>query len=97
MYKTEDIHSLSDFVRNTRRHIDRLRETKRPEILTVNGSAELVVQDAEAYQELLDKLDEAETLLALEEAEADIARGDVTPASIALPRLRKRLGLPARR
>lgn len=50
MIDVRDIYSLTDFQRNTRRHIKRLRRTGRPVVLTVNGAAELVVQDAEAYQ-----------------------------------------------
>ena len=57
---TEDIHSLTDFKRQTKEHIDRLKCTGRPEVLTVNGKAELVVQDARAYQKLLDALKQAE-------------------------------------
>jgi hypothetical protein len=54
MIDVRDIHSLSSFQRKTRDHIRRLRRTGRPEVLTVNGKAELVVQDAEAYQDLVD-------------------------------------------
>jgi len=57
MIKLEDIRSLTDFQRNTREHIERLKRTGRPEVLTVNGQAELVVQDAAAYQRLVDELD----------------------------------------
>jgi hypothetical protein len=45
-----DIRSLSDFKRNTVDLLDRLRKTGHPMVLTINGKAELVVQDAEAYQ-----------------------------------------------
>ena len=41
-----DIRSLSDFKRNTVELLDRLRQTGHPLVLTVNGRAELVVQDA---------------------------------------------------
>lgn len=54
MFRVADIFSLSDFQRRTREHIRRLRETGRPEVLTVNGRAELVVYDAETYQEIAD-------------------------------------------
>jgi PHD/YefM family antitoxin component YafN of YafNO toxin-antitoxin module len=57
MFKVADIFSLSDFQRRTREHIRRLRETGRPEVLTVNGRAELVVYDAETYQEIADDLE----------------------------------------
>src|SRR5215203_2250476 len=52
-----DIRSLSDFKRNTVELLDRLRKTRHPLVLTINGKAELVVQDAEAYQALLDRVD----------------------------------------
>ncbi len=50
-----DITSLSNFQRHTREFLQRLQETGRPVVLTVNGKAEFVVQDAEAYQRLLDR------------------------------------------
>lgn len=55
--RPEDIGSLTDFARNTRAHLDRLRRTGRPELLTVNGMAEVVVQNAAAYQRLIESLE----------------------------------------
>jgi hypothetical protein len=52
----EDITSLSNFQRNTRDFLQRLQETRRPLILTVNGKAELIVQDAASYQKVLNRL-----------------------------------------
>ena len=43
------VHSLTDFLRNHKAHLERLKETRMPEVLTVNGRAEVVVLDAEAY------------------------------------------------
>jgi len=48
-----DIRSPSDFKRNTVELLDRLRKTGHPLVLTINGKAEVVVQDAGAYQTLL--------------------------------------------
>lgn len=96
MFKTHDIYSISDFTRNSRDHADRLRATRRPEILTVNGTAELVVQNADAYQELLDRLDEFQTLRALDEAADEIDRGDGVDATEMMTRLRERLGVRER-
>ena len=45
MIQLADIHSLSDFQRNTKEHLQRLKRSGRPEVLTVNGKAEVVVQD----------------------------------------------------
>ncbi len=57
MIKTEDIGSLTDFARNTKAHLQRLRRTGRPELLTVNGKAVVVVQNAAAYQRLIESLE----------------------------------------
>ena len=48
MINLKDIHSLSDFQRNVRAYVEHLRETGRPQVLTVHGQAELVVQHAES-------------------------------------------------
>ena len=58
MIKPEDIGSLTDFARNTKSHLKRLKRTGRPELLTVNGKAEVVVQNATAYQRLIEELEE---------------------------------------
>jgi len=50
MIRPEDIGSLTDFSRNTKAHLKRLKRTGRPELLTVNGKAEVVVQNASAYE-----------------------------------------------
>ena len=52
MFNTGDIHTVSDFNRKSAEHISRLKDTKRPEILTVNGKPAVVVQDAAAYEEM---------------------------------------------
>jgi PHD/YefM family antitoxin component YafN of YafNO toxin-antitoxin module len=56
----KDIRPLTDFLRNTKSHTARLKKTKSPMVLTVNGSASLIVQDAETYQQLRDRINELE-------------------------------------
>jgi prevent-host-death family protein len=51
---TSDIQSLTTFRRSSGDFMKQLKKTKRPVVLTVNGKAAAVVQDAEAYQRLLD-------------------------------------------
>jgi hypothetical protein len=51
-----DILSLTDFQRAAKQHISRLRRTGKAQVLTVNGAAALVVQDAKGYQRLLDEI-----------------------------------------
>ena len=75
MLDTRQIHPLTDFLRNHKAHLARLKETKTPEILTVNGRAELIIQDAESYQDLLDRMHRLETLAAIREGMASAERG----------------------
>ncbi|MBI4903973.1 MAG: type II toxin-antitoxin system Phd/YefM family antitoxin [Acidobacteria bacterium] len=51
---TKDIQSLTTFRRRSGDFIKQLKRSKRPVILTVKGRATAIVQDAEAYQRLLD-------------------------------------------
>lgn len=88
MIRARNIYSLSDFQRRTREHIDRLRETGEPEVLTVNGRAEVVVQDAEAYQRMLDALEEAEAVLAVQRGIDEMERGEGRPALAVLREIR---------
>jgi len=57
MIRPEDIGSLTDFARNAKAHLKRLKRTGRPELLTVNGKAEVVVQSATAYQDLIESVE----------------------------------------
>jgi prevent-host-death family protein len=58
----EDVQPLSDFKRKTSEVLQRLRLTGRPILLTLNGRAEVIVQDAMSYQKLLQRLQELENL-----------------------------------
>jgi prevent-host-death family protein len=57
MLDAREIYPLSDFQRNARQFIDRLQESQKPIILTVNGKAAIIMQDAVSYQKLLDELE----------------------------------------
>jgi PHD/YefM family antitoxin component YafN of YafNO toxin-antitoxin module len=89
MIRIQDIRSLSDFQRNAKSTIRRLKRTKRPEILTVQGRAEIVVQDARAYQEILDRLEESETLAGIRRGLEDLDAGRGRPAGDVLADLRR--------
>lgn len=71
----EEINSLSNFKRNTSGFIEQLKETGKPIILTINGKAELVVQDAESYQKLLEISEKLETIEALKPAIEEMKAG----------------------
>lgn len=71
-----DIQSLSTFKRNTSDLIQQMKETGNPLVLTVNGKAEVVVQDATAYQKLLDTIEHLESLVAIQKGLTDINKGE---------------------
>ena len=57
MVNVKKTHSLEDFQQNTNAHLQRLRKSGKPQILTVDGRAALVVQSAVSYQKLLQDLE----------------------------------------
>lgn len=87
-----DIRSLSDFKRNTVDLLERIRKTGNPMVLTINGKAELVVQAAEAYQALLDRV---EAIEGIQRGLADVKAGRTKPASQVFARLRRKHGVPS--
>jgi prevent-host-death family protein len=93
MIDLNEIHSLSDFQRNTKSYLERIKESKTPVVLTVNGKAELVVQDAASYQELLDRVERAEAVAAVRQAMEEFDRGAGRPAREALEALRVKHGV----
>jgi prevent-host-death family protein len=88
---SRDINSLSNFKRNTSDFLERLKETKSPLVLTLNGVSELVVQSAEGYQDLLDRLEYLETVAGVQRGLAELAEGQAVPAIGALEQLREKL------
>jgi len=93
-----DIDSLTNFKRDTASYLKQLHETGAPVVLTVNGKAAVVVQDAAAYRRLAERaaqIEREETVAALREALADVEAGRTKPARAALKALAKKYGIPA--
>jgi PHD/YefM family antitoxin component YafN of YafNO toxin-antitoxin module len=76
---SRDIQSLTDFKKNTPDFVHQMKETGEPIVLTINGKAELVVQDAKSYQRLLDLAERLETIQAVKEGIASMQRGEGQP------------------
>ena len=70
-----------------------MRKSGHPVVLTINGKAELVVQDAGAYQRLLDQPDELESLEGIKRGLADVVGGRVTSVERFEREFRKKHGL----
>ena len=67
MKLVRDIMSLSTFKRDSNKVMRQMKKTKAPVILTVNGKAAIVVQDAESYQSLLELKERSEVVEVLRE------------------------------
>ena len=65
MLTLTNIYSVTDFQRNSKNILRKIKASKSPVVLTVNGRAELVMQDAESYQLLLNKVAAFEDLEAI--------------------------------
>ncbi len=88
MFSMDAIHPVSDFSRKPAEHIKRLKETGLPEILTVNGKAAVVIQDARAYEEMTHLLGTLKKIASAAQAHDE---GEAILADEAFKILRKRL------
>jgi prevent-host-death family protein len=77
---TRDIQSLTTFRRRSGDFMKQLKKTKRPVVLTVKGKAAAVVQDAEAYQRLLDIAAAADAREGIRQGLEDVRKGRTRPA-----------------
>ena len=91
MNLSRDIHPLTDFKRKTSDFLRQLKETGSPLVLTINGKAELVVQDAASYQRLFDLAERLETIEAAKESIISADRGEGRPMDDAFDAIEKDL------
>ena len=92
---SEDIRSLTEFKRNTAEFMGQLEATGRPLVLTVNGEAKIVVQDAAAYQKLLELVDRLEAIEGIRKGLESMKAGRGRPAHEVLEEIRVMLNIPA--
>jgi prevent-host-death family protein len=91
---TKDIQPMTTFRNHSAEIMRHLKETRRPVILTVNGKAAAVVQDADAYQHLLDLAAEASTAEGIRQGLDDLANGSTRSAREIFDELRTEYGIP---
>jgi len=91
---TKDIQPMTTFRNHSAEIMRHLKETKRPVVLTVNGKAAAVVQDAEAYQRLLDIAAEANAGEGIRQGLEDLANGRTRPAREVFEEMRAEYGIP---
>jgi len=91
---TKDIQSLTTFRRRSGDFMKQLKKTRRPVVLTVNGKAAAVVQDAEAYQRLLDIAANADAHEGIRQGLDDAKQRKVRPAREFFEDFEARHGIP---
>jgi prevent-host-death family protein len=87
---TKDIQSLTTFRRRSGDFMKQLKKSKRPVVLTVKGKAAAIVQDAEAYQRLLDIAARADSEEGIRQGLDDVAHGRTRPAKEVFDDIRRK-------
>jgi prevent-host-death family protein len=90
---TKDIQSLTTFRRRSGDFMKQLKKSKRPVVLTVKGKAAAIVQDAEAYQRLLDIAARADSEEGIRQGLNDVAHGRTRPAKEVFDDIRRKHGI----
>ena len=89
-----DIQSLSTFKRDTAKFVRQMKKTKAPVVLTINGKAELVVQDADSYQELLEAKDRMDAIEGIKRGLESLKRNAGKPAKGFFQEFFREQGIP---
>ncbi|HEV3120548.1 MAG TPA: type II toxin-antitoxin system Phd/YefM family antitoxin [Isosphaeraceae bacterium] len=92
MNLSRDIHSLTDFKKSTPDFLKQLKKTGEPVVLTINGKAELVVQDAASYQKLLELAEEMRVIEGIRQGLEDVNAGRTISLDDFKKQVRKKLG-----
>jgi prevent-host-death family protein len=91
---TRDIQSLTTFRRRSGDFMRQLRKSKRPVVLTVKGKAAAIVQDAVAYQRLLDLAAQADVGEGIRQGLDDVAYGRTRAAREVFDQIRRQHEIP---
>lgn len=89
-----NIHPLSDFQRSAKSFLTTLKETQSPIVLTVNGKASVVVQDAESYQRLIDRMELLESMVGIRKSLDEFEQGKGMPLDEAFQHLQEKHDIP---
>jgi len=87
---TKDIQSLTTFRRRSGDFLKHLKKSKRPIVLTVKGRAAAIVQDAEAYQRLLDVAAGVQAEEGIRQGLDDVFHGRTRPAEEVFDEIRRK-------
>lgn len=86
--------SLTEFQRNARATIERLKKESKPLLITVNGKVQAILVDPKSFEEMERSRDRERLIQEIREGERAIAKGQVRPALEVLGELQDRYDLP---
>ncbi|MGB2923694.1 MAG: type II toxin-antitoxin system Phd/YefM family antitoxin [Limnothrix sp.] len=89
-----NIHPLSEFQRSAKSFLETLKETKSSIVLTVNGKAAVVVQDAESYQLMTERMELLESMLGIRKSLEEFDQGKGIALDDASQSLREKYDIP---
>ncbi len=89
-----NIHPLSEFQRSAKTLLEEMRTNKSSLVLTVNGKAAAVVQDAESYQDMVERIELLESMLGLHKSLEEFEQGKGVPLDQAFQQLRDKYEIP---
>lgn len=92
MIHPRDIHTLTEFKRNSTELLRRLETSGRTQVLTVDGRPKAVLISVEVFERLAEQVEKAETLEGIRRGIADMEAGRTMSLAEAEAELRKRLG-----
>lgn len=89
-----NIHPLSEFQRSAKSFLETLKQTKSSIVLTVNGKAAVVVQDAESYQLMTERMELLESMLGIRKSLEEFDQGKGIALDDAFQSLREKYDIP---
>lgn len=89
-----NIHPLSEFQRSAKSFLATMKDTRSPMVLTVNGKAAVVVQDAESYQQLLERVERLEVMAGIRQSMEEFDQGKGMPLDEAFQQLQQKHDIP---
>jgi|SRR5688572_21991227 len=97
MVHPRDIHTLTEFKRNSTELLEKLETSGCTQVLTVDGKPKAVLVSVKVYERLVDAIEKAETQEGIRRGIADMEAGRTVTLAEAEALLRKRLRLRRKR
>lgn len=96
MIDPTDVYPLTDFQRDAKQQIRRLHRNRRPQLLTVNGRAAVVVLDPETYADLARFADGPSAIEVVRRGVADMNAGKAKPLDEVMDRIKAKVSRKSR-